>query len=175
MGFAGVYVISTRGQLFGFEIQNPFGVILASGSSIIWALFWILNQKDRRNELNKLFWNFVFGFIFILIATLFFSKIPVFTYKSLSAVLYVGLFETGITFFLWMRALQLTETNSKISNLVFLSPFLALIFIHFILKEKIMYTTVVGLVFIIAGIFVQQFSRKKTEIDWNFCIFPKII
>jgi drug/metabolite transporter (DMT)-like permease len=161
MGFAGVYIISTRGEVFNIDIQNPFGVFLAAGSSIIWAFFWIFNQKDERNELNKLFWNFVFGFVYILIATLLFSELPVFNWKSLSAVVYVGLFETGITFYLWMRSLQLTETNSKISNLVFLSPFLALIFIHFILKEEIMFTTPIGLVFIIVGIFVQQTAKLK--------------
>jgi drug/metabolite transporter (DMT)-like permease len=161
MGFIGVYIISTRGELFNAKIQNPFGVLLASGSSIVWALFWILNQKDKRNELNKLFWNFVFGFMFILTATILFSNIPIFTWKSISAITYVGLFETGITFFLWMRALQLTDSNSRISNLVFLSPFLALIFIHFVLKEKIMFTTPIGLIFIILGIFVQQFSKKN--------------
>lgn len=161
MGFAGVYIISTRGEVFNIDIQNPFGVFLAAGSSIIWAFFWIFNQKDERNELNKLFWNFVFGFVYILIATLLFSELPVFNWKSLSAVVYVGLFETGITFYLWMRSLQLTETNSKISNLVFLSPFLALFFIHFILKEEIHYTTIIGLIFIIFGIIVQQFAKTK--------------
>jgi drug/metabolite transporter (DMT)-like permease len=161
MGFAGVYIISTRGDILNADIQNPFGVILAAGSSVIWALFWILNQKDRRNELNKLFWNFLFGFIYISIAVSLFSDFPVLNREAVSAVVYVGLFETGITFYLWMRALQLTETNSKISNLVFLSPFLALFFIHFILKEEIHYTTIIGLIFIIFGIIVQQFSKTK--------------
>ncbi len=86
MGFAGVYIISTRGEVFNIDIQNPFGVFLAAGSSIIWAFFWIFNQKDERNELNKLFWNFVFGFVYILIATLLFSELPVFNWKSLSAL-----------------------------------------------------------------------------------------
>ncbi len=54
-----------------------------------------------------------------------------------------------------MKALELTTSNDKISNLVFLSPFFALIFINLILKESIFYTTIIGLFFIIIGIFVQ--------------------
>jgi drug/metabolite transporter (DMT)-like permease len=161
LGFLGVYVISARGDVFSFNIENPFGVLLAAGSSVIWAFFWIMNQKDTRHELNKLFWNFAFGFLYISITIAFFSDFPVINLKSGAALLYVGLFETGITFYLWMRALQLTETNSKISNLVFLSPFLALFFISFILKEQIHFTTIIGLLLIIVGIFIQQYKFTK--------------
>lgn len=160
IGFFGVYVISTRGDLFGFKIDKPFGVALAAGSSVIWALSWIYNQKDKREEQIKLFWNFLFGFFYILIAVLVFSELKLPETKGIFAVIYVGLFEMGITFFFWLKALQLTERNDKISNLIFLSPFLALIFIHFILKEEIYYTTYIGLALIISGIFVQKVKKR---------------
>ncbi|MCF6185114.1 MAG: DMT family transporter [Bacteroidales bacterium] len=156
IGFLGVYIISTQGNLFGFKIETPLGVALASGSSVIWALSWIYNQKDKRSEQKKLFWNFLFGFMYILIAVLIFSKIQLPETKGIFAVIYVGFFEMGITFFFWLKALQLTERNDNISNLIFLSPFLALIFIHLILKEEIYYTTYIGLFLIVAGIFIQR-------------------
>ncbi len=159
-GFVGVYIISTQGNIFGFKISSPLGVALAAGSSVIWALYWILNQKDKRNEVNKLFWNFVFGLIYTTISFFLFSSFTIPSSIGLFAVIYVGFFELGITFFLWMKALQYTESNDKISNLIFLSPFLALIFISFILHEKIYYTTILGLVFIILGIMVQQLKKR---------------
>jgi len=162
LGFLGVYIISTRGDIFGFEIEKPFGIFLAAGSSIIWALSWILNQKNKNKEVVKLFWNFVFGLIYILITVLIFSEIKIPPLNGIISVIYIGLFEMGITFFLWMRALQLTTSNDKISNLIFLSPFFALIFISLILKETIFYTTIIGLIFIVAGIFAQQIKKKKT-------------
>jgi drug/metabolite transporter (DMT)-like permease len=58
-----------------------------------------------------------------------------------------------------MKAMQLSENNAKTGNLIFLSPFLSLVFIHFILGEKIFFTTFIGLAFIISGIWFQQ---KKT-------------
>ena len=61
LGLIGVYIISTLGNLFNYRIEEPLGVALAAGSSIIWALSWILNQKDKRKEQNKLFWSFLFG------------------------------------------------------------------------------------------------------------------
>ncbi len=159
IGFIGVYIISTRGDLFGFKIDKPFGVALAAGSSVIWALSWIFNQKDKRNEQTKLFWNFLFGFIYILIAVIIFSELKIPGTNGIFAVIYVGFFEMGITFFLWLKALQLTERNDNISNLIFISPFLALFFIHIILKEEIFYTTYIGLILIISGIFIQKIKK----------------
>lgn len=163
IGFIGVYIISTQGNLLGFNINKPLGVTLAAGSSIIWALSWIYNQKDKREEQKKLFWNFIFGFIYILITVIVFSKINLPEIKGIFAVIYAGIFEMGITFFFWLKALQLTERNDKISNLIFLSPFLALIFIHLILEEKIFYTTYIGLILIVTGIFIQRIKFKKEK------------
>lgn len=163
IGFVGVYAISTQGNLFGFKIEKPIGVALAAGSSVIWALSWIYNQKDKRNEQTKLFWNFIFGFFYILIAVILFSEIKLPETKGVFAVIYVGFFEMGITFFLWLKALKLTQRNDNISNLIFLSPFLALIFIHLILKEEIYYTTYIGLILIIFGIFIQRIKIKSKK------------
>jgi drug/metabolite transporter (DMT)-like permease len=81
--------------------------------------------------------------------------------KGAAASVYVGIFEMGITFFFWLKALQLATTSDKVSNLVYLAPFISLIFVHFIIKEPVYYTTPAGLLFIIAGIFIQN-RRSKT-------------
>ena len=163
IGFIGVYVISTQGNIFSFNTENPFGIFLAAGSSVIWALSWIFNQKNKQDEAVKLFWSFFFGFIYISITILLFSEFKIPETKGIFALIYVGLFEIGITFFFWMKALQYTKSNDKISNLIFISPFLALIFINLILDENIYYTTFIGLVFIVAGIFIGQIKRKKVK------------
>jgi len=156
ISFIGVIFISSQGSLSGMANTNLTGALLAIGSSIIWALFWILSVLDKRDSLFKLFWNFVFGFIYLLIAAFVFTDFSLPDPKGLPAAIYIGLFELGITFMLWMKAMQLSENNAKTGNLTFLSPFLSLIFIHFILGETIYATTFIGLVFIISGIWVQQ-------------------
>lgn len=161
LGLVGVYIISTRGNLFDYNIEEPLGVVLAAGSSVIWALSWILNQKDKRESQKKLFWSFFFGIIYICLCIPFFTEFKLPELNGVLALFYVGLFEMGITFIIWLTALHYTDRNDRISNLIFLSPFLALIFIHLILKEDIFFTTVIGLISIIAGIFIQQYSLKK--------------
>lgn len=156
VSFVGVIFISSQGNLSGIGHTNTTGALLAVGSSIIWALFWVLSVVDKREEIFKLFWNFAFGVVYLLMVALVFTDFRFPDIKALPAAIYIGFFELGFTYILWMKAMQLSENNAKTGNLIFLSPFLSLVFIHFILGETIYYTTFVGLVFIISGIWYQQ-------------------
>lgn len=156
ISFVGVIFISSQGSISGIVNTNISGALLAVGSSVIWALFWVLSVVDKRDEIFKLFWNFAFGLLYLVIVTIFFSEFRMPSVKGIGAALYIGLFELGITYILWMKAMQLSENNAKTGNLIFLSPFLSLVFIHFILGETIFVTTFIGLAFIISGIWYQQ-------------------
>ncbi len=156
VSFVGVIFISSQGSLSGIANTNITGAALAVGSSVIWALFWVLSVIDKREEIFKLFWNFAFGVIYLLLVALVFTDFSLPDVKGLPAAIYIGFFELGFTYILWMKAMQLSENNAKTGNLIFLSPFLSLVFIHFILGETIYYTTFIGLAFIISGIWYQQ-------------------
>jgi drug/metabolite transporter (DMT)-like permease len=156
ISFIGVVFISSQGSLSSMANTSISGVLLALGSSIIWSLFWVLSVLDKRDEIFKLFWNFVFGLIYLLITAILFTDFRFPKLVDLPAAIYIGFFELGVTFILWMKAMSLSENNAKTGNLTFLSPFLSLIFIHFILDETIYSTTFIGLIFIISGIWVQQ-------------------
>ncbi len=164
ISFAGVALISSQGSLHGYQNTSMPGMLLALVSSIIWSLYWILNVRDKRDEIIKLFMNFLFGFIFLAITVALFSTFRVETGTGFYAAIYVGIFEAGITYVFWLKAMTLSTNNAKIGNVVFLSPFISLIFIHFVLKETIFITTFIGLIFIVAGILVQQFEKRKTLI-----------
>lgn len=151
----GVFVISSQGKI-SLNIQNPLGIFLATGSSIIWAIFWLLNMKDKRQETQKLFLNFLFGTIYIIIYHLLFENIKIENSTSLIAAIYVGVFEMGITFVLWLTALRYASSPEKISSLVYLSPFLSIFFISFFLHENIHITTIFGLIFIVLGIILSK-------------------
>jgi drug/metabolite transporter (DMT)-like permease len=72
------------------------------------------------------------------------------------AVIWVGLFEMGITFLLWNGALNRTRRPARIGNLVYLGPFISLLWIYLILGESIRPATVAGLGIIISGILIGR-------------------
>jgi drug/metabolite transporter (DMT)-like permease len=163
ISFFGIFIIATAGKPFTFRFSDPAGVGLALASTVIWALFWIINVKDQRDEVIKLFWNFLFGFAFLLILSLILTamKVPggsfiLTTAKAALGIVHIGLFELSLAFFFWLRGLKLSSTAAKVSNLIFISPVLSLVFIRLTVHEKIHPATIAGLVFILAGILIQR-------------------
>jgi drug/metabolite transporter (DMT)-like permease len=164
ISFAGVYIISSQGNPFSSVHSDINGVLLATGSSVFWAFYFIFNVMDKRDEAVKLFLNFLFGSIYLLIAmtvTRGWESI-IFSEKGFLSAIYIGCFEMGVSFFFWLKALQIAPTTDKISNLVYIAPFLSLFFVHFILHEPVYYTTPAGLILIVAGILVQ--TRKPAGV-----------
>ncbi len=163
ISFVGVYIISSQGKPFNPGHSDLTGVMLATGSSIFWALYFILNVKDKRDEAVKLFLNFLFGSVYLVVAMIIIGKWQVeIGFKGAVASVYVGIFEMGVTFLFWLKALQMASTTDKVSNLVYIAPFLSLVFVHFILHEPVYYTTPAGLLLIISGILIQ--NRKSVRI-----------
>jgi drug/metabolite transporter (DMT)-like permease len=163
VSFGGLLIISTKGNIFSMKFENPYGLILAVGSAFLWATYWIINMKDKREGTGKIFLNLVFGAVYILIYMFLFSNIIIPPLKGILGAAYIGIFEMGITFVLWLMALNFSVTTAKVSNLIFLSPFIALFFISIFVGEKILPTTVFGLVLIITGILMQQLKRSKSD------------
>jgi drug/metabolite transporter (DMT)-like permease len=154
--YSGVFIISTHGDIGNLRASNLQGVALALGSTVIWSIYWIYNTKDDRDPVASLLLGFLFGLPFIFVYCMIFSDIRVTSLHGLIGAAYVGLFEMGITFVLWLNALRLSENTAKVSYLIFLSPFLSLIFIHVLVGEDIMKSTFIGLVFIVTGLIIQQ-------------------
>jgi drug/metabolite transporter (DMT)-like permease len=66
----------------------------------------------------------------------------------------------GITFWLWLKALQMSETTDRVGNLVYFAPFISLILLHFIIDEPVYYTTLLGLMLIIGSVIWQNRAGK---------------
>jgi drug/metabolite transporter (DMT)-like permease len=162
VSFCGAVVIAFRGDFSQMKFQEPVGVSLALVSTIIWALFWLFNVCDKRDEVVKLFWIFIFGFMFILVNALVTNQFVLPGINALAGEAYVGLFEMGITFIVWMIALKKAVSTARVTNLIFLTPFISLLIINRVLHEAIAPSTLVGLVLIICGILWQQTGKKDT-------------
>lgn len=160
VAYGGVFVIATGGSLAGFSLSEPTGIVMALTSTLLWCLYWIVNTKDKGDPVVSLLLSFLIGLPFVTVAMLMTQGLPTFSGKGLAAAVYVGLFEMGVTFVLWLMALKSSERTASISTLVFLSPVLSIGFIALVLGEDIRLSTFIGLGLILSALALQQWLPR---------------
>jgi drug/metabolite transporter (DMT)-like permease len=163
LSFAGVVVISLQGGTVGKNPENRLGVFLALSTSVIWALYFLYNARDQKDPLIRLFLNFIFASIFLLLGGFFRDVMLPVSFEGWATSIYVGIFEMGVTFVLWLMAIQAAPATDRISNLVYLAPFLNLVIVRMVLKEQIFASTVIGIILLVSGILIQRFVGRSEK------------
>jgi drug/metabolite transporter (DMT)-like permease len=156
ISYFGIVVIATRGEPEALNFAQPEGVALALLSTLIWSLYWVINARKEIDPEVQLFLNFT-GALPLLSALVWYqgAAAPL-SWQGWAGGLYVGLFEMGLAFVLWMGAMQATRSTIRISSLIFLSPPVSLLFIWLIAGEALRPYTFVGLLLILLGLWLQR-------------------
>ena len=164
--YSGVLVISLgAGEKLG--PISPTGMACIITSTLLYALYWIVNTKSRIPTMPGLIICFFTAFILASITLMVQGSPLIIPVRPLLGGIYVGLFELAIPFLLWGMALRLTTSVARISTLPFLVPFLALFWISLVIHEPIAWTTLVGLSIIISGTFMQQRTAARKSGNAN--------
>ena len=162
--YVGVVVIASKGDVFSMQFESPLGVGYILFTTVIWSLFWLFNTKNSNGSLVSLFLIFLFSLPYILVIVYFSNSFIIPSTKGFIGSAYIGLFEMGISVVLWQLALKTSTTVSRVASLVFITPFLSLLILHFVLKETILASTIFGVILICLGLILQKyFSRKNIE------------
>jgi len=159
VSFTGAVIIATRGEFTSLGEVSTLGVVLAIGSTLIWAVYWLFNAKDGLDPVVKLFTGFCFGLLFTFFYGLIIGKIGLPPAEAWLPLIYVSLFEMSITFTLWLTALQLSSSAARIGNLIYITPFFSLLILSIVIGETIHPATFIGLLLIVGSILFQ--ARKK--------------
>jgi len=156
LGYIGVVIIATEGHPLSLDFSSGSGVLLALASTLLWAVFWLLSARSARDPLLALTAQFLFAVPASLLLLLWRGEPLPAGGAGLLAGIYVGLFEMGVTWLLWSRALRAASNVSRVGNLIFLAPLLSLLFIGLVLGEAIHPATLAGFALIIPGVLLQQ-------------------
>ena len=162
--YFGVVVIASKGSLFSMQFENLLGVGYILMTTVIWSLFWLFNSKNSNDSVVSLFLIFLFSLPYILMIFYWSDSFVIPSLKGVISSAYIGLFEMGVTVVLWQLALKTSTTVSRVASLVFITPFLSLLILHFVLKEEILASTIFGVMLICLGLILQKyFTRKSLE------------
>jgi len=160
LSFVGAIIIASEGDLSAWGTLNTTGIVLVLASTVVWASYWLLSTRLKVDTTIKLFIGFLSGSLLSVIYALLNDQLFIgLDNIPWLSVMYVGVFEMGLTFFIWSSALQLTTNAAKLANLIYLTPFVSLMLLALLRNETIYFSTVVGLIVIITGILAQQYWR----------------
>ena len=162
ISLGGLILISLGGGQIGNLEISPLGLFLGLMSALLWASYWMVNNKNshKADATVACFMSFLFGSIYLIIGALCVG-VNLNTLPGILSGMYVGAFEMGIPFVCFGLAMRTTTNPALINQLCYLSPFLSLFFVSAILGEQIVFTTYIGLFLIVAGIVFNEYFAKN--------------
>lgn len=174
LGFSGILLIFWNGLQ---DLVNPdyrFGIFMICIAIIGWASGILFSKKimiNTDNPLLNLFYQFAFAGIVQLIFAFVFSEDYNFgnwSVRSISSVIYLGVFGSVITFSAFLYALKRVNP-SQISMLNYVNTIIAVFLGWLVLNEEITTKFIIATALIICGVFVinykpGMFRRKKADL-----------
>ena len=152
VSYVGVVVLVTRGATTGLDTFDVAGITLALLSTLLWSLSWLATIRMNCHPVILMLIGFAVATPIIGVLCWSTDGFPPLTLRALSVGAWVGLFEMGVTFLLWQKALSQTQQVAKIGQLIFLSPFISLLLIDQILGESVHPSAIVSLGLIVVGV-----------------------
>ena len=143
-----------------FNKETLLGAALCALGAVAYGLYTALNKKWQYDDLLTVMISSLASFVITLIINLFGGEIVIPNALETLGFIWNGSFIIGIATVTWGLATRAGNT-AKVSNLAYLTPFLSLIFTYFILDEQIKPLSIIGLLIIILGIFIQLKDKKN--------------
>jgi drug/metabolite transporter (DMT)-like permease len=154
IGFIGVCIVITKGDILILSKLNITGDIFAFCGAILYGLFSVIGKKNNRDTVTSMMFYYGFSTIYAFFIIILFSSIPLLTINELAGLIWLGVFACGLAFVFWFKAIKSRDT-SEMSNIIFLTPFISLVFIYLLIGEIILISSIIGLLLIIFGIYLN--------------------
>ena len=160
LSFIGVIIVTAKGDLLNVEKESIIGATYCILAAVSYGLFSVLNKQKGYNKFLSMMLYYLSSFIISLIYILFSNNTISLQLNEILGLTWIGIFTSATAFTSWALALEKGDT-AKISNLAYITPFLSLIWTALILKESFNIYSVLGLIVIVLGIFIQMKDKKE--------------
>ena len=156
----GAIIVLTKGNIFSLQFVSTIGILFGLGAAVSHAIFSIFDKKNNYEKFTSTMFYFLTSLVLSFFVMVLFSEIPVLSFPQILGLLSIGLVVNGLGYTFWFLALKEGDT-ALVSNIMLLTPFLALIFIAILVSEEIMLSSILGLIIIVAGIAFQSSQKKE--------------
>lgn len=166
----GVFFVVTEGD---FEALRT-GVVGAPGDLLVllsapnWAVFSLLSSWGLKNHpaIRMVFYVMAFGWLFNTVLLFMGPRLSEITQLSNAgwwSIIFLGVFCSGIAYIFWYDGLQALPM-AQAGAFVYLEPFVTVIVAALVLKEPLLFFSMLGGGMILVGVFLVQ---KKSQVLEN--------
>lgn len=161
--FMGIVILSTGNG--GAGVGNTgLGIISCVAAAMCYGLFSVLNKKAGYNQnISMMIIWLVTAVCALILGVLTENWIPIQGIQWIG-MLWLGVVIDAVAYLLWALAINGSQNTAGIANLAYLTPFLSVIVSAVFLKEEIELRALIALVFIMGGILLQNFYRRKGDV-----------
>ena len=160
LAMVGVLAVVSKGDLSTIAVGKfgTYGDFLILISSVNWAVVSTLSRRGLKNHpsTRMTFWMMTIGWLITSVAFLTnknYTEIPQLDSRGWMAMIYLGIFTTGLAYVAWFDALgQLPAAQTGV--FLFVEPLASMVVAAIILNEQITLVSVLGGAVILFGIWL---------------------
>ncbi len=161
ISFAGLLLLISRGKIENVGLLSHKGDFMVLASSFTWSVYSIMNKKITINYSPMMTILFLFIMMAIIISPFTLTGDNIHTVVNLSvkgwgAVLFLGIFCSGIAYVLWAQSLK-TMSASSVGAFLYLEPFVT-VFVAWLLLSEIITALMIlsGLIIMFGVVLVNR-------------------
>ncbi|RKY62556.1 MAG: hypothetical protein DRP95_01310 [Candidatus Latescibacterota bacterium] len=160
LGFFGVLLVATGGRVSIPSGERVWGLLSAAFGAVFWGLFSVLGKRHKYEEFSSMAVYNGVGLVYssTMVGLTGQSWSP--DVRTLPGVLFLGLVSNGLAFALWFKSLRSGDT-ARIAGLVYLTPFLAFLYLGLLRAEPVHPSALLGLGLVVAGSLLQGPPRRS--------------
>lgn len=164
LSFFGVAVVATEGDLTGLGNVNLIGTAACILAAVCYGLYSVLTMKVHHDKFVAMMIYYGTCAVISTIVLAAGGGFPALKMGAWPGILWDGILVYGVAYTTWALALDLGDT-AKMSNLAYLTPFVSLVWIYFLIGEPIDWSSYVGLALILLGVVLQivRIGSKSSE------------
>lgn len=161
IAFSGLIILISKGDLGSINFISNYGDLLVLGSAFTWSIYSFYGRKVTLDYPPSLTILYLFITMLLLltpitISTDFLKSVKLLSAIDWSALIFLGIFCSGIAYILWAEAMSELPAN-RVGAFLYLEPFVTVFTAWFLLNEQITLLMMIsGIVIIIGVIMVNR-------------------
>lgn len=164
LSLSGLILLISKGSLARIGLISNIGDFLVLASAFTWSIYSALNKKISLHFSPLLTIFYLFSFMALILAPFTLSREAIGTvihmsHKAWLAIIFLGVFCSGIAYVLWAQALKEMEATA-VGVFLYIEPFVTVFTAWLILQEHITLLTILSGLIITLGVFFVNWRPR---------------